>query len=155
MLGPTTIERCKASVLVEGKGKNKQLLRIREGDDGKIEVNINVWSPNGSTLIKFYNTKPIQIAPGYSYRTNGNSQIITHDLTGIIVLQLDQLGKRFFRLYGHFVVDQAEIIAVPDTLYVKNGTAQAWLKNVKISGFGGAIIIQQNGGIAIGGHTED
>jgi hypothetical protein len=154
-LGSFKVENCVMAINLEGVGQNKQLLRVREGEDGELLINMNVWHPDGSTAFKIHNNKPVHHSDEYEYIHDSTTEQLVHKDAKKIVFRLEKRGTRVFRLYGHFVLDQGEIISNPEACYIRNGNAQAWLKGGSINGFGKAIVLSKDGSIGIGAPLDD
>jgi hypothetical protein len=65
IFGSNQILECGKVIELKGKGVNKQFIRFREGEDGKILFNCTVTDQNGRTIVRVANSKVQHIKQGY------------------------------------------------------------------------------------------
>ena len=127
IFGSNLIQECGKVVELVGKGINKQIIRFRVGEDGKVLFNCSVKDESGTTIAKVANSKVQHLRQGFKADISSNTIKIWNETAGDVLLEFAQLGPRKFKLNGFFYLPGYRIVANDDYLDV-NGIRMS--KNV-------------------------
>jgi len=105
---------------VVGKGVSKQLVRFREGEDGKILFECTVTDETNTTVAKIANSRVQHIAPGYKADISESGMKVMNEATGDVWLEFVSIGPRCFKLNGIFFLPGYKVIATDRGLDVNS-----------------------------------
>ena len=130
IFGSNRILECKRVVEIVGKGVNKQIIRFREGEDGRILFNCNVNDQEGRTVAKVANSIIQHVMEGYEANITNEGIKVINKITGDIWLEFVYLSPRKFKLNGIFFLPGYKIIATDDYLEINtNKISNCTFKN--------------------------
>lgn len=130
IFGSNRILECKRVVEIVGKGINKQIIRFREGEDGRILFNCNVNDQEGRTVAKVANSIIQHVMEGYEANITNEGIKVINKITGDIWLEFVYLSPRKFKLNGIFFLPGYKIIATDDYLEINtNKISNCTFKN--------------------------
>jgi|GEM_PF-969123 len=116
IFGSNLISKCRKVVEVRGQGINKQIIRFRVGEDGKILFNSSVNDEKGKTVVKVANSKIQHVQKGFKVDISPNAIKVWNESTGEIWLEFAELGPRKFKLNGIFYLPGYKIVATDEYL---------------------------------------
>jgi len=118
VFGSNLIQECGKVVELVGKGINKQIIRFRDGEDGKVLFNCSVNDENGKTIAKIANSKVQHLRQGFKASISANTIKVWNEATGEVWLEFEEIGPRKFKLNGIFYLPGYRIVANDDHLDV-------------------------------------
>jgi ethanolamine utilization protein EutA (predicted chaperonin) len=118
LFGSNRILKCGKVVELVGKGINKQIIRFREGEDGKVLMDCTVTNQSGSTVARVVNSRVQYVAQGYRANVIGEGIKVINVGTKEIWLEFVRTGPRTFKLNGQFFVPGYRIIATDEGLMI-------------------------------------
>jgi len=118
LFGSNRILKCHRAVELVGKGINKQIIRFREGEDGKVLMDCTVTDHAGTTVAKVANSRVQHVAQGYRADVTGEGIRVINEGTREVWLEFLRTGPRSFKLNGQFFVPGHRIIASDEGLMV-------------------------------------
>jgi hypothetical protein len=130
VFGSNLISECGRVIEIVGKGINKQIIRFREGEDGKILFNCTVKDQKGKTVAKVANSIIQYVRKGYEAKITGDGIKVVNESTGDIWLEFSYVSPRKFKLNGIFFLPGYKIIATDDYLEInKNRISNCTFKS--------------------------
>ena len=118
VFGSNLISECGRVIEIVGKGMNKQIIRFREGEDGKILFNCTVKDQEGETVAKVANSIIQHVMKGYQAEITDDGIKIINKSTGDIWLEFSYMSPRKFKLNGIFFLPGHKIIATDNYLEI-------------------------------------
>jgi len=118
VFGSNLISECGRAIEIVGKGINKQIIRFREGEDGKILFNCTVKDKEGKTVAKVANSIVQHVMKGYEAKISNDGIKVINESTGDIWLEFAYISPRKFKLNGIFFLPGYKIIATDDYLEI-------------------------------------
>lgn len=118
IFGSNVITDCPRVIELKGKGINKQILRFKEGQDGKILCDCTVKNQKNETIAKIANSKLQYVAEGYRADISSEIVKIVEETTNVIWLDFESIGPRRFKLNGMFFIPGYRIVATDDFLEI-------------------------------------
>ena len=116
VFGSNLISECGRVIEIIGKGINKQIIRFREGEDGKILFNCVVKDQEGKTVAKVANSIVQHVMKGYEAQITNDGIKVINESTRDIWLEFAYISSRKFKLNGIFFLPGYKIIATDDYL---------------------------------------
>ena len=92
VFGSNLISECGRVIEIIGKGINKQIIRFREGEDGKILFNCTVKDQEGETVAKIANSIIQHVMKEYIAEITDDGIKIINVSTGDIWLEFSCIG---------------------------------------------------------------
>jgi len=120
LFGSNKILKCSRVVELAGKGINKQIIRFREGEDGKVLMDCTVTDQAGTTVAKVANSRIQHVAQGYRADVTRDGIKVGNEGTKEVWLEFLRIGPRSFKLNGQFFVPGYRIIATDEGLMVNS-----------------------------------
>lgn len=102
IFGSNQVLNCGKVIELTGKGFNKQIIRFKEGEDGKILFSCTITDQDGQTVAKIANCLVQHIKQGYRVDTSDKGIKVLNESTGEVWLEFVHLGSRKFKLNGIF-----------------------------------------------------
>ena len=118
IFGSNRILNCGKVIEIIGKGINKQFIRFREGEDGKILFSCTITDQDGQTVAKIANSLVRHIKPGYKVDTSDKGIKVWNESTGTVWLEFVHIGSRTFKLNGIFFLPGFKIVATDNYLEI-------------------------------------
>jgi ligand-binding sensor domain-containing protein len=118
VFGSNQVLKCGKVIELTGKGINKQIIRFREGEDGKIVFNCTIADQDGQTVAKIANCLVQHIKPGYRVDTSDKGIKVLNESTGEVWLEFVHIGSRKFKLNGIFFLPGFKIVATDNYLEI-------------------------------------
>jgi hypothetical protein len=111
IFGSNLIQECGKVLELRGKGINKQIIRFRVGEDGKVLFNCSVKDESGTTITKVANSKVQHLRQGFKADISSSAIKVWNESTGEVWLEFVELGPRKFKLNGIFYLPGYKIVA--------------------------------------------
>jgi len=118
VFGSNLILECRRAVEIVGKGINKQIIRFREGEDGKILFNCTVKDQEGNTVARVANSIIQHVMQGYETQITDDGIRVIDETTGDIWLEFAYISLRKFKLNGIFLLPGYKIVATDEYLEI-------------------------------------
>lgn len=118
IFGSNLISKCGRVIELVGKGINKQIIRFREGEDGKILFDCTVKDQEGNTVARIANSLTQYVMERYEAQITDEWIKIINKTTGDIWLEFDYVSPRKFKLNGIFFLPGHKIVATDDYLKI-------------------------------------
>lgn len=118
VFGSNLISECGRVIEIVSKGINKQIIRFREGENGKIMFNCTVKNQEGKTVAKVANSIIQHAMKGYEAQITDDGIKVIDESTGDIWLEFVYISPRKFKLNGIFFLPGYKIIATDDYLEI-------------------------------------
>lgn len=118
IFGSNLISKCGKVIELAGKGINKQIIRFREGEDGKILFDCIIKNKEGNTVARIANSLTQYIMEGYEAQIIEDGIKIINKKTGDIWLEFAYIGPRKFKLNGIFFLPGYKIVATDKYLKI-------------------------------------
>jgi len=130
VFGSNLILKCGKAVELIGKGINEQIIRFREGEDGRILFNCTIKDENKITVAEIADSRAQHLREGYKADISKDTIKIVKESTGDVWLEFARIGWRKFRLNGRFFLPGYKIIATDDYLEINaNRVSDAAFEN--------------------------
>jgi len=118
IFGSNLISKCGKVIKLAGKGINKQIIRFREGEDGKILFDCTINDQEGNTVAKIANSLNQYVTQGYETQITDDGIKVIEKNTGDIWLEFAYMSPRKFKLNGIFFLPGYKIVATDDYLKI-------------------------------------
>jgi hypothetical protein len=118
LFGSNRILKCGRAVELVAKGIKKQIIRFREGEDGKVLMDCTVRDQSGGIVAIVANSRVQHVAQGYRADMTREGIRVISEGTKEVWLEFLRTGPRTFKLNGQFFVPGHRIIASDGGLMV-------------------------------------
>ncbi len=135
IFGSNFISECPRVIKLIGKGINKQIMRFREGEDGKILFDCTVKDKKGNTVTRIANSLTQYVMKGYKTQITDDGIKVINKNTGDIWLEFAFVSPRKFKLNGIFFLPGYKIVATDEYLEINTNR----ISNCKFSSCSAAI----------------
>ncbi|MBZ2167025.1 hypothetical protein [Methanobacterium spitsbergense] len=124
-LGSNKAINCNGVINLVGKGLNKQPLRFREGDDGKILLNCTLRNKKGDPIVVLNNSNSIQNLPTkdeYDTKIENKRIVVTNKTTKEILLDFKEISPNHFKITGIFYFPDIKILITDEFMEITTKT---------------------------------
>jgi len=118
LFGSNRILKCGKAVELVGKGINKQIIRFREGEDGKVLMGCTVRDQSGSIVAIVANSRVQHVAQGYRADVTREGIRVISEGMREVWLEFIRTGPGTLKLNGQFFVPGYRIIASDEGLMI-------------------------------------
>lgn len=135
-LGGTKVTSAASVLVVQGI----EVFRLRDRDkDNAIRINLDLRGPGGKRIARVDDNKPVFLAPGYGFESDGSFCAVFDEKTNEPVVSAEALSSKSVQLLGTFWVEGFEVVLKDDGV-VLGGTA---LPAQPVIGRGTAILLRK------------
>ncbi|MGZ7117777.1 MAG: hypothetical protein ACXVHS_10090 [Methanobacterium sp.] len=119
-IGSNLVLNCDGCINLVGKELNKEPIRFREGDGGKIFLDCTVYNQECNVVFELVNNFPKNVMDDFEVQIENSRIVVIEKSTANYWFDFLKLGPNDFRLNGRFYYPGIEIM-ITDEYLIVNG----------------------------------
>ncbi len=120
VFGSNAILNCDGIISFKDKGKNQELIKFKEGKDGKILVKCTLIDDQGEIVAELHDGELVKIKERYLKQTAGSDIRIINEFTGDVWLEVSSLGPQKLKINRIFLLPGFKMVATDDYLKIND-----------------------------------